>query len=223
MNKEAAKIKYLSGNRGQLLLEILIAVAALAVIGILGSQLVLVSMQSNKLAAEKNVGLGIAEETFETARLVAEENWQNLYGLTKYSENYYPQKSAPAGKWIFTQGTENVIINDIAYTRYFTVQNVCRETSTKNVKGITDANGTAATCVENGGSFDPSTQKINITAYWPNADELSSSEYITRWRNNICLQTLWQTQGSSGAKNCPDTSYESASNLTVGSTLQISQ
>lgn len=217
MPEELVKI----GSRGQLLLEILLAVAALAIVGILGSQLLFLSLRSNKSAAEKNVGLGIAEETFETARVVAGESWQNLYGLTKYSESYYPQKSA--GEWIFTTGTENVIINDTIYTRYFTAQNVCRDTSTKSVRGVTDQNGTSITCAESGGSFDPSTQKINVKVTWPNADVLSFGEYFTRWQNNVCLQTSWQTSGSSGPKNCPDTSYESASNLTVGSTLQISQ
>lgn len=206
-------------ERGQLLLEILVAISALAVIGLLTSQLLLINMQSNKAAGEKNVGLGFYDETFETAKTVAAENWQNLYGLTKGSTNYYPQKSG--GKWIFTQGSENIVINDITYTRSFTIQNVCRNNSTKSVTGITDNNGIDTTCLASGGSFDPSTQKINIQVSWPISEPISSGEYVTRWRNNICLQTSWQSSGSSEVKICPDTTYESSTNLTTGDALQI--
>ncbi len=220
MNFNKAK-RLINQSGGQLLLEILVAIGALAVIGVLSSQLLLVNLQSSKSSGEKNVGLGIYEETFEAAKTVAAEDWQNLYALTKATTNYYVQKSA--GKWIFTEGSENVVINEITYTRYFTVQNICRDSSTKDVTGISDSNGTAETCVTEGGSFDPSTQKINIQVSWPSAEPISASEYITRWQNDICLQTVWSSGGSSGVKNCPDATYESASNLTTGNTLQISQ
>ncbi|MBI5079393.1 prepilin-type N-terminal cleavage/methylation domain-containing protein, partial [Candidatus Wolfebacteria bacterium] len=53
-------------QKGQLLLEILVAIAVVAVVVGAGSQIVFVSMKSNKSAGEKNSAQGLSVETFET-------------------------------------------------------------------------------------------------------------------------------------------------------------
>lgn len=210
-------------QRGQLLLEVLISISAAAVVVALGAQMVYVSLQSNKTSGEKNVGLGLVEETFEAVRNVATERWQSIFTDLSENTNYYPEK--PAGKWIIhtpPPNTENVTINTLTYTRSFTVQNVCRN-SAGAITGITDTNGETTLCAGSGGTHDPSTQKINVTVSWPNADALTSSEYITRWRNDVCVQTSWSTQGSTGVHSCnpPDTTYDTSTNLNTGASLTI--
>lgn len=77
--KENQKIKNLWFNRGgQLLLEILIAIGAAAIIAILAAQLGLIGLTSTQSSVDKDVSLGIIDETFEAARSVAAEQWQNI-------------------------------------------------------------------------------------------------------------------------------------------------
>lgn len=208
-------------QEGQLLLEVLVAVAAAAVIMSLGGPLVVVSLRSNQVSSEKNVGYGLIQETFEAVRGATTEKWQNLFNLSEGSTNYFPQQST--GKWILTAqsgSNADVPINGITYTRTFTVQNVCR--SGVAVTGITDSGGSTTACTGAGGSHDPSTQRVTATVSWPNADAITFSEYVTRWRNKACLQTSWSTGGSSGVKTCPDTTYDTATSLTTGPSLTIS-
>lgn len=208
------KQKKTEGENGQLLLEVLVAIAAAAIIVALGSQMVYVSLKSGDSAGKKNIALGLSGEIFEAVRNSATEKWQNLYNLNKDGANYYP--TSTVGKWAVATGTENIVINDVVYTRSFTVQNVCRDDSTRNITGITDSNGSSTVaCVISGGSPDPSTQKVNVTVSWPNADPVVSNEYVTRWRNKICLQTAWSGTGS-GTTTCPATTYGSQNNIDFG-------
>ena len=206
-----------SSESGQLLLEILVSIGVAAVIIALGAQLFYVSQRANKIAGEKNVGIGLLEETFDATRSATTEKWQNLFDLTKGSTNYYPQASGT--KWALTSGSESVTISGIIYTRSFTVQNVCRHDTTRDITGITDSNGSATTCAGSPVN-DPSTQKVNVTISWPDADALTASDYVTRWRNKICLQTAWSTVSSS-VTTCPDTTYDSQTNITPGTDLQL--
>lgn len=208
---------FTNNQQGQLLLEILIAISAAAIIVVIGGQIIYVSMQSNKISGNRDVAMSLVNETFEAVRGAATEKWQNVFDLTKGTTNYYPIKSA--GKWVLTSGQENVIIN-ITYSRSFTVQNVCRDNSSRNITGITDTSGSTTTCAISGGSYDPSTQRITTAVSWPNADAISSSEYITRWMNKVCVQTSWDTVGS-GTYSCPTTNYESKTNITPGASLQL--
>jgi hypothetical protein len=196
---------------GQLLLEILVAVAAAAVIVTLGAQTTYVSIKGNKVAGDKNVALGLAQETLSAIDGVATEKWQNVYNLTKGSTSYYVATSS--GKWIVATGTQSYSLNNISYSRSFVIQNVCRATSTRSILGITDATGSATTCATNGGAHDPSTQKVIITITWPETDPLSESAYITRWRNKTCTQTEWSTGGEGPAGTCPSLLYSTSTNI----------
>jgi type II secretory pathway pseudopilin PulG len=211
-------------QQGQLLLEILVVVGITAIIGSIAAQIIYAGMVGNKVSSERNIALGLAEGTFEEVQNVAIEKWQNIYNLNKGSTAYYPQESS--GKWIISSGSEQVVVGNITFTRYLYIKNVCRESSGdgRNITGVTDSNGSATTCTTSGGVFDPSTQKIVVTVSWPaaGANPVSMSDFISRWPNKSCNQTSWQTSGSSGAKNCPDTTYDSATDLDVGTELQLS-
>lgn len=213
----------MSGLKGQLLLEVLVVLGVAVTVIALGAQIVTVSLQGSKGASEKDVALALLEETFEAVRNAATEKWQNLYGLTKGATAYYPQKLA--GRWVLTLGTESLVINDITYTRSFTVQNVCRNTTTKDITGITDSNGSTTTCTTNGGNDDPSTQRLTVNINWPNAETLTSNEYVERWRNKICPQTSWTTGGNTSVTTCSTTSqpttYDTKTNITASTDLQL--
>lgn len=209
-----------SFQNGQLLVEALIAIALAAIVVSLGVEMIYSTLMSDQLAGRMNVAAGLIEETLETVESIATEKWQDIYNLTKGSAEYYPQQSS--GKWIAASGAESVSIDGVNYSRSFTVQNVCRETdSSKDVTGITDSNGSTTTCVQSGGSFDPSTQKINAAVSWPGGNPVTASKYLSRWRNKVCLQTSWSSSGS-GPSNCPVDVYESKSGInTAGGKLEL--
>lgn len=202
-----------SAKRGALLLELLIVIGLLAIILGVGTQAVYVSMQSGKISGERDVALGLVAEALEAVRAVAEEKWQNIYLLTKATEHYKPVQTASA--WVLVSGDETIALNNTSYTRYLIVQNVCRETATtRNITGITDTDGSSVTaCTTSGGVFDPSTQKITVTASWQGGDSIVISEYFFRWRNKATNQTSWTGTG--------DESVSPPSSLTTGDTLHL--
>ena len=212
-------MKALKTNPGQILLEVLVAVSIAALVLILGGQLIYVSLQGSKVSSEKNAAFGLLEETFETVRNAATENWTSFYNLSHGSANYYPQKSS--GKWVIATGTESLVINSIDYSRSFTIQNTCRDNTTREITGITDSGGSTTSCAGiSGSSHDPSTQKITGTISWPGGEVLADNEFITRWRNKTCVQTDWTSTGG-GTNNCPANVYESLINIIPGANLVI--
>lgn len=93
-----------SRRKGQLLLEILMAIAVAVVVVSLGAGLVYVSLRGNEVVVERDVALGLAEETIEAVRGAAYARWNDVYGLDKGENNiYYPKEEVDSGvsyKWI---------------------------------------------------------------------------------------------------------------------------
>lgn len=212
-------------SRGALLLELLIAISILAIILSVSTQAVFVSMQSGKTSAESDVAIALANEALEASRGIAEEKWQNVYNLTKGSQ-YHPVSSS-GNKWTLSASSEAVQLNTASYTRYITIQNVCRDTTlgSRNITGVTDSDGTLATCTTSTGVFDPSTQKVTATVSWQgNGSPITVSDYFLRWRNIVCNQTGWTTGGSgTTVKTCPDTNYDTKDAVvdTTGGSLKL--
>lgn len=195
-------------ERGALLIEILVAVTVFAAIAAIGSQALIVSLRSNKTAAEKGEGAQLLSEMIRGVRSLSDESWQNLYGLTKDTAHYYP--SLQGGKWTLTSGDEIILLGQTRFSRYFTVANVSRDPSTRAVETSYDAD-----------HDDPATQKITAIVSASTTGSLSVSVYLSRWRNQVCGQTSWSSSGSSGARNCPDTTYVDTTNITAGDDLQL--
>ena len=190
-----------SDEKGALLLELLVVISLLAIILSVGSQAMLVSMQSGKVSGERDVATALANEALEAVRGVTEEKWQNLYNLTgKGTTHYFASSTVSAGKWTLTATStatdELVIMNGTTYTRYVIVDNVQRALATRNI-------------VTSGGTDDPSTQKVTVTVSWPNAEPVTISDYFFRWRNKVCVQTSWATTiASTTVQACPTTTYD---------------
>ncbi len=210
-------------EKGIVLLEILVAIAVAVILIILGTQLLAGSLVSNKKTAETDIASRLLEESVEAVKNSTNENWLNLYNLTAGVSNlYYPQISS--GKWVLTSGTENIALNSTTYSRSFYLQYTCRNQSTKAITGVTDSSGTAtggSACTGSGGTFDPSTLKVTYSVSWPNNDAVTSSDYITRWGNKACNQTDWSSGVSGTTSTCPSTNYESKTNISATTDLQI--
>ncbi|BCX16260.1 MAG: hypothetical protein KatS3mg098_489 [Candidatus Parcubacteria bacterium] len=97
------------------------------------------------------------------------------------------------------------------YYRYFYVDNVSRDTN-----GVIES-------TYNSNNDDPSTQKITSAVVWTNGRKNEISFYLTRSKRNL---VFWQKDWSGGSgQEGPITEvnnkYSSASNISAGSSLQI--
>ncbi len=215
--------------KGQLMLEVLIALSVAAIVTVIGGQIIFVSMQGNKYAGDRDVAMGLANETFEAVESLAVEDWStNIYSLTNGSTPYYTQNVS--GAWDVVSGQENTQVSaeGVTYTRSFSMRNVCRDNTSSDITGITDNSGATETdgsttsCTLSTGTHDPSTQQVTVTVSWPNAESVVLREYITRWMNQACVQTEWSS-GVPVPSGCPGsaTTYESTSNITSGTSLEL--
>lgn len=193
------------------MLELLIVISLLAVILSVAASGVFLSMRSTRVSAERNVANALASETLEAVRAAQDENWQNLYSLTKSTQHYYALLSG--SKWVLTAGDETVTVNGLSYTRYFIVNNVSRDSTTRNIQ-------TTYSAADN----DPGTQQVVVTVTWSGGNPITEYEYFSRWRNKTCSQSTWTT-GASGntVEPCSAATYDvkdAGINVTGGLHLQ---
>lgn len=199
-----------SSQSGQVLFEILLAVAVLVGVVAVSVQLSQVSLQSAKTAGDRTQGTNLAREGFEAARAISAENWVSFYTIIKGNQ-YHPE--VQTGKWVLVAGSESVVIGGEAYIRYLVADNVSRNPSTRDIESS-----------YNSANDDPSTQKVTVTVEKANAPTISYSEYITRWKNASPVQQSWQ--GGSGQGTNPDSGdsanfnsqYDASTNIDKTST-----
>lgn len=183
--KNFFKNKKISLNKGALLLELLIVISLLAVILSFGINAMFLSLKSNKVSGERDIANALATESLEAVRATVEENWQNIYSLTKTTQNYYPKQSL--GKWVLTTvpGDGTITIGGVVFTRYVVIDNVCRDNSTREVTGLTPCT------IPSTQADDPSTQRVSSIVSWPGSDPITIYEYFFRWKNKVCTQGGW--------------------------------
>jgi Tfp pilus assembly protein FimT len=183
-------------SNGALLLELLIVIALLAAILSVTANATFLSLRSNKISGERDIATALAAETLESARTTAEEDWQNIYSLTKGSQHYHGVQSGT--KWTLATADETVTLNGVVYTRYVTIDNVSRDGTTRAIQ-------TTYTSADD----DPSTQKATAVVSWSGGNPVTISEYFLRWRNKTCAQSAWTTGGTGNTvKLCSDASYD---------------
>lgn len=184
-------------NRGSLLLELLIVISLIAIIVSVSANATFLSMKSNKASGNRDTASTLASETLEATRSVVEEDYQNIYSLTKSTGHYHPILSG--NKWILSSGDEVVTLNGTAYTRYLTIDNVSRDSITRNIQNTWSS-------VDD----DPSTQKVTVTVSWPSGETVIISEYFFRWKNKTCGQAGWSVADpGNNVHTCADGSYDS--------------
>lgn len=201
-------MKNRKGEKGALLIEILVAVTIFAAIAAIGAQALIVSLRSNEVAAEKGASTQLLAEMIRGVRSASDESWQNLYGLTKDTGHYYP--TLQEGKWVLTAGDETIQLGTANYSRYFLASDVSRDPTTRAIEPSYNAD-----------HDDPATQKIAAYVSASSTGQLSASVYLFRWRNQVCDQSDWSSGASSGVKTCSDTTYVNTTNITATDDLQL--
>lgn len=198
------------GEQGQSLAELLIGVAIVTIIisSIVGA--VIITLRSNLQATTTRTAAALGEEMMNSVRSVAEGRWSNLYSVSPKGPSTTYRVTASGTSLVIVSGSENVVVNNVTYTRFFSVENVNRD---------------AAGNISASGTEDLSTQKIGITVQWQiqgKPAELKTSEYLTRFRNEVTRFTDWS--GSSavpGPITAPDSNYFSVSGLNTTSTGEL--
>jgi len=168
-----------SNIKGQSILEIIIALAVGAIL-IVGA----VTALSSSLRVDTDItgqqtALFLSQELINNVSNFANSNWRNIYDLAKSPTKFH--LTVTAGSFATSSGTEAVSMNNIDFTRYFTVESVSR-------------NGGSIEAVYNIANDDPSTQKVNVFTTWVvNGDTATSSlqKYLTRHGNLVFVQTDW--------------------------------
>ena len=186
-----------------MLVELLIAIAILAVIAALGAQLIHVSLRATDASKETGRMLRMAGESMEAMRAIAYGNdavsqgWNRIYkppdgngdaAASKGSDNpYYPRLSTGSPPiWELASGVESVLVDGMPYTRRVIIENVSRDAS-----GIIEETYVPA-------GDDPATQKITVTVTREQGgSEVILSSYFTRFFNESTPQSDW-----TGGTNC---------------------
>jgi type II secretory pathway pseudopilin PulG len=164
-------------EKGQSLMEVLIAIGiAAALIGSVVSTYV-VSLRSNANARLSAIGTQLAQETYDNIKALSEADWHSIYLVTK-GANYHLSLSGDS--FIIIPGIETTEVDGVEYSRSFVVNNVQR--------------GLGGDIVLSGGNDDPSTQKVTVTATWPLSGDTGNTKitgYVTRHRNVSLRSASW--------------------------------
>lgn len=126
-----------------------------------------------------------------------------------------------AGRWELATGEETITIGDVTLTRSLTIENVCRDSTTREIVGpwIDDTSDTCSTDYA-GSEDDPATQYITVTISGEGISDIVTARYITRNRNNALTQTDWSRgAGSAGPKFSFGDTYDSDNGNIVTSTF----
>lgn len=166
---------------GQILIEVIVASLIIIMVSLAVTQVISSSVKGIDVTTVATKASFLAQEVADAANAVSLEDWHNVSNLATSSTNTY-YTATSSGKWVFTAGTENVVLNNATYTRSFYITDVYRSTSTGDI-------------VSSGGYYDPSTAKLNIGVSWTDTQGKTASfsqvEYLSRYLNQTYSQTNW--------------------------------
>ncbi len=183
-------------NRGQSLIEAIIAVAVGAAFLIAGAGIIAPALKTSKQTRTIETQTELGKELLDDTKVWATANWNNLLALATSSANQYHLLTAQS-PFSSATGTEPVVVatttnSTTTYQRYFYLSDAYR-TSAGNL-----------TTTASGNYYDPSAKLV--TAVTSNTSTKSAayatttmSEYLTRYANNIYDQSDWS--GGPGQNN----------------------
>jgi len=173
-------------NRGQSLVEVLVAATVSAILVAAAVTLIAPVVRSNSYTSRLQVGSALGEELLENVRTVANNNWSSIANLATGPDNtYYIDTSVNPFAVSSVEEVELVTSNEVEYTRYFYVEEVYRDDETNG--NIVDS--------PTGNHLDPSTRKVTVVYFWPNSKVNTLTNYVVRSNNQTYLQTNWADGG----------------------------
>jgi type II secretory pathway component PulJ len=203
-----------SSRRGQSLLEVIVGLSIGAILIGAGAFAVSSMLQANFTLQKSQSASALNQELMDQVRAFAGADWQNLAALSKSSTT--PRFLVATGSiLVVSNGTEDLTSNNNAFTRFFTVEDACREVGAQGaLTGTVPCAGGSVT--------DPSAQYVAVYTRWQsagNTGEVKSSEYLTRWNNVVFHQSDWSGgAGETGVLVEPGNRFATSTNVDVTST-----
>ncbi len=190
-------------NRGQSLVEILIAVAIGAVLVVAGAAMIAPALQSNAQATKEQAASSLGKELIDNVRAWSGGNWNNVLALATGTANHY-YLNTTSSPFAPATGTQSIVItsatSSVTYSRYFYLSNVYR-----------DSNGNVVT---NGGTYDPSTEQVTVVYGWSGGSTGTMSTYVVRGNNNVFFQNDWSGgPGQAGPVTSTGNQFASSSSI----------
>ncbi len=188
-------------KKGQLLVEVLVGIGIMAILVSAILPLILTSTNATIRENKNSIAVSLAKEQIEAVKAVKEENWNNLYSVSKGTD-YYPK--IDAGKWQLASGIETIPLNGLTFQRSIKVDNVSR----------TDLNGAGnIESIYNQSRDDPSTQKVTSTVTSEQMVAISIIEYMSHWKSSLWTQTDWSGGQYTSINNIDPTTVAGALQL----------
>ena len=162
-------------NRGQSLIELLLAIALGSMFITSAVGVLVVSLRSGSQNKSIQTASLLAQELLDKTKVFAEQRWSNVYALIK-GQPYY--LNVTGGIFVAIAGTELIMLDSIQYSRHFTVANYLRS-----------------------GTDDPSTQIVRVTVSWQQGADVANitrSQYVARTRNLV-----WRTSSPGSGNESP--------------------
>lgn len=209
------------------MIEILIAVAVGAIIVAYAAAAFVTTIKSNQASRITDTASSLAQELMDNVRSYGEANWQDLYAViskgdtTQACTPYCYYLATGGSPFTLTNNSEQLTVNNIVYTRYFTVENVNRDSC--GTGSVTSSAQTACTGLFSDILEDPSTQKITVRVTWPQTvggtGDFKNTGYVTHYVNQTSNFTDWSgSSGTEGPITQPSNGYSSQSGLDTTTT-----
>jgi Tfp pilus assembly protein PilV len=145
-------MKKKSTNCGFLMVEVLVAVSIIAISILAAMAVAQKSIYVAREATHMSQASFLLEEGAEAVRVLRDNNWSNISGLT-LNTNYYLKFSN--GTWSLTSTAGDGTVG--IFTRTVSVASVNRDNTTKDI-------------VSTGGTLDSGTKMVTLTVSWPEGD-----------------------------------------------------
>ena len=152
--------------------------------------LVTLSLVVSSITKQTTQATLFAQDTMEATRNFRDgidwnnDDFGNGYdglGVVLTGAVYHLEQSTDSPpRWKLLAGNETID----EFTRSVVFRSVCRDTSSDDITGITDTNGTTTTCVINGGVYNADTKEVTVTASWTErgrSHEVELVTYLTNW------------------------------------------
>lgn len=208
-------------DSGQLLAELLLAIAVGITLAVIGAQLVGVSLTASESSKEQGEAAGLAQEAMEAVRAIIRGNdsssqgWNRIYlppdgtgGATSSKGDVNPYRpEISGGVWRLATSTENITVAGETYTRKLVIENTCRDPTSGSITTST----VSGPCPDDD-KDDPATQKVNVIVSKTGSPDLRLEAFFHRGLvNEVTPQTSW----SGGTNDGPFSA--TATVTTVGS------
>lgn len=180
-------------NKGQLLVELLVALAIAAILIPAIATGFIASRQGKAQERQRLEAAALARQSDEAVRIARDANWNNVATAGTY------HAIIAGSTWALASGSASLN----GYTQSIVISDVYRDGAGK--------------IVASGGFIDPSTKLVTVTVAWgtPIVSSVSNSFYITRLNNLSWVQTT-QPEFDAGTKTDVITTNALGGEVTLG-------